>query len=159
LARIARTRERTVFVTTHYMDEAERCDDVAIVDHGKLVARGSPTSLVARAGGERLILRTEDDAKAGATARALGWRVVEKAAPAGESNGPSHGLIVEGDRPEAMLARLAERGLRIREAAVVRPKLEDAFVALTGRELRDVNDDGGGRHAAMATNLRARGRR
>src|SRR5258708_39307775 len=55
LAAIARERERTVFVTTHYMDEAERCDDVAIIDHGRLIARGSPAALVARAGGERLV--------------------------------------------------------------------------------------------------------
>jgi hypothetical protein len=68
-------------------------------------------------------------------------------------------LVIEGDRPEVMLARLAEHGAGIREATVVRPKLEDAFVALTGHELRDVHDEGAGRHAEMATNLRARGRR
>jgi ABC-2 type transport system ATP-binding protein len=158
LARIANTRERTVFVTTHYMDEAERCDDVAIVDHGKLIARGSPVSLVARAGAERLVLRTEDDAKTLAAARGLGWRVVERPPAGGGANGQRDGLVLEGERPEAMLARLAEHGLRIREAVIVRPRLEDAFVALTGRELRDADDDGGGRHA-MATNLRARGRR
>ncbi len=148
LAAIAATRERTVFVTTHYMDEAERCDDVAIVDHGRLIARGSPAALVARAGGERLVVRTEDDAKAAAHAQALGWRVGNDAGR----------LVIEGDRPEAMLARLAERAAGIREATIVRPKLEDAFVALTGRELRDVREEGGDR-AAMATNLRARGRR
>jgi hypothetical protein len=54
---------------------------------------------------------------------------------------------------------LAERGSGIREASIVRPTLEDAFVALTGRGLRDVTDEGAGRHAAMGTNLRARGRR
>jgi len=90
LAAIAATRSRTVFVTTHYMDEAERCDDVAVVDHGKLVARGSPAAITASAGVTRL---------------------------------------------------------------------EDAFMALTGRNLRDVHDEEGGRLAAMGTNLRARGRR
>jgi hypothetical protein len=58
-----------------------------------------------------------------------------------------------------MLAGLAQAGVDIREAVIVRPKLEDAFVALTGHKIRDVYDDEGGRHAAMATNLRARGRR
>jgi ABC-2 type transport system ATP-binding protein len=149
LAAIAASHERTVFVTTHYMDEAERCDDVAIVDHGRLVARGSPAELVARAGGERLVVRSEDDARVAAAASALGWRAERR----------DGALVIEGDRPEVMLARLAERTAGIQEAAVVRPKLEDAFVALTGRELRDVNDDEGGRLAAMATNLRARGRR
>jgi ABC-2 type transport system ATP-binding protein len=156
LAAIAATRQRTVFVTTHYMDEAERCDDVAIVDHGKLVARGSPESLVAKAGGERLVLRTADDAKTAATARELGWQVQVTEDAAGGRPGR---LLLEGAPPEAMLARLAERAVGIKEAAILRPRLEDAFVALTGRELRDVHDEEGGRHAAMATNLRARGRR
>jgi ABC-2 type transport system ATP-binding protein len=150
LAAIASTRERTVFVTTHYMDEAERCDDVAIVDHGKLVARGTPAELVARAGGERLVVRSDDEARATEAARALGWRVTRDAAD---------GLVVEGAQPEAMLAKLAERGAGVREASIVRPSLEDAFVALTGRALRDVHDEDAGRLAAMATNLRARGRR
>ena len=150
LAAIASMRQRTVFVTTHYMDEAERCDDVAIVDHGKLVARGSPSQLVARAGGERLIVRSEDEARARAAAESLGWRVSDEGAGR---------LAIEGERPEAMLARLAERGAGIVEATVVRPTLEDAFVALTGRGIRDVHDENAGRHAAMATNLKARGRR
>jgi hypothetical protein len=81
---------------------------------------------------------------------ALGWRAQTDA---------EGRLAIEGDRPEAMLARLAERAGGILEATIVRPKLEDAFVALTGRDLRDAHDDTGGRHAAMATNLRARGRR
>jgi len=152
LAAIAATRLRTVFVTTHYMDEAERCDDVAIVDHGKLVARGSPAELVARAGGERLVVRCEDETRAREAVAALGWRIVGERDAGGR-------LAIEGERPEAMLARLADRGAGIVEAAVVRPTLEDAFVALTGRGIRDVHDENAGRHAAMATNLRARGRR
>jgi len=152
LAAIAATHERTVFVTTHYMDEAERCDDVAIVDHGKLVARGSPAELIARTGGERLVLRCEDAARASQAARALGWRV----APGEGQEGP---LIIEGQRPETMLAQLAQSGAGIREAEIVRPTLEDVFVELTGRDLRDVHDEDAGRHAAMRTNLRARGRR
>jgi ABC-2 type transport system ATP-binding protein len=149
LVLISKSRERTVFVTTHYMDEAERCDDVAVVDHGRLIARGSPAALIARAGGERLVIRCEDDEKAAGAARNLGWRVRRE----------EGALVIEGERPEAMLARLAECAVGLREARIVRPKLEDAFVALTGRELRDVHDEKVGRHAEMATNLRARGRR
>ncbi|MGO9833930.1 MAG: ATP-binding cassette domain-containing protein [Polyangiaceae bacterium] len=152
LASMAATRERTVFVTTHYMDEAERCDDVAIVDHGKLVARGSPAELVARTGGERLVVRCEDDARAAELARGLGWRVHP-------GQPPKAGLVIEGQRPEIMLAQLAQAGAGIREAEIVRPTLEDVFVELTGRGLRDVHDEEAGRHAAMRTNLRARGRR
>jgi ABC-2 type transport system ATP-binding protein len=149
LASIAKSRERTVFVTTHYMDEAERCDDVAVVDHGRLIARGSPAALAAQAGGERLVVRCDKDDEAARAAQTLGWRV---------GRGPG-GLVIEGERPEAMLARLAERGVGIREVTIARPKLEDAFVALTGKELRDVEDEEAGRHAEMGSNLRARGRR
>jgi ABC-2 type transport system ATP-binding protein len=149
LASIARGHDRTVFVTTHYMDEAERCDDIAVIDHGRLVARGSPAQLIARAGTERLLVQCENEERTADAARELGWRAHREA----------DWLAVEGESPEAMLARLAERGLGIRAAAVVRPKLEDAFVALTGHELRDVHDEGAGRLAEMATNLRARGRR
>jgi ABC-2 type transport system ATP-binding protein len=149
LASIARGQGRTVFVTTHYMDEAERCDDVAVIDHGKLVARGSPAALMARAGGERLIVECADRARVETVAREHGWRV--------RTEGAS--LVVEGERPEVALARLADQGAGLREAIIVRPKLEDAFVALTGKQLRDVHDEDAGRHAAMGTNLRARGRR
>jgi ABC-2 type transport system ATP-binding protein len=152
LASIAATHERTVFVTTHYMDEAERCDDVAIVDHGKLVARGAPAELVARTGGERLVVRCNDAARAADAARGLGWKVSPS------ENSPGR-LVIEGQRPEAMLARLAQAGAGIEEAEIVRPTLEDVFVDLTGRGLRDVHDEEAGRHAAMRTNLRARGRR
>jgi ABC-2 type transport system ATP-binding protein len=149
LACIARGGDRTVFVTTHYMDEAERCDDVAVVDHGRLIARGSPAALIARAGGERLVVRCDDDESVAQTARGFGWGVRSEAGS----------LVIEGERAAVVLARLAERGAGIREATIVRPNLEDAFVALTGRELRDVHDEDAGRHAEMATNLRARGRR
>jgi hypothetical protein len=97
-----------------------------------------------------LIVRCADAGSVRGAAEALGW----SARPNTEGR-----LAIEGDRPEVMLARLAEHAGGILEAAIVRPKLEDAFVALTGHELRDAHDDTGGRHAAMATNLRARGRR
>jgi ABC-2 type transport system ATP-binding protein len=153
LGQIAATHERTVFVTTHYMDEAERCDDVAIVDHGKLIARGTPRELIAKAGLERLILKSEDDARTAREAEALGYT----AKPSEDGLEVVGGA--RGDAPEAMLARLAERGLGLREASIVRPRLEDAFVALTGRDIRDEHDQGGGHHEAMKTRLRARGRR
>jgi ABC-2 type transport system ATP-binding protein len=158
LAKIAAMRERTVFVTTHYMDEAERCDDVAIVDHGRLVARGTPADLMAKAGSVRLILRTEDNARTASVAEASGWQVSRRMLQ-NSAGVVRETLIIEGDQPEAVLAQLAQRGSPIQEAQIVRPTLEDAFVALTGRELRDVHDEGAGRHEAMRTNLRARGRR
>jgi ABC-2 type transport system ATP-binding protein len=148
LLSIASSRDRTVFVTTHYMDEAERCGDVAILDHGKLISRGSPREIIERAGTEKLIVQGDDDARLAREATALGFTVrpLEK------------GVEVTGERPEVMLARLGERGLGLREATIARPRLEDAFVALTGRDIRDEPDKGGGEQAAMRTRLRARGR-
>ena len=148
LVQIGASRERTVFVTTHYMDEAERCDDIAIIDHGELIARGTAQQIVARGGRERLVVRSLDDDRTTAVAVELGFAATQTPA----------GLEIEGDRPETMLARLAERGLGLSEVSVVRPRLEDAFVALTGRDIRDEPDVGAGQQAAMRTRLRARGR-
>jgi len=148
LLSIAQTHERTVFVTTHYMDEAERCGDVAILDHGKLITRGSPRQIVERAGVEKLVVQSEDD-----------LRVVEKAASLGltAKAGPA-GVDVSGERAEVMLAKLGALGLGLREVSIVRPRLEDAFVALTGRDIRDEPDASAGNKAAMQRQLRARGR-
>lgn len=148
LLQIAASRERTVFVTTHYMDEAERCDDVAIIDHGKLIARGSPRAIVEKAGTEKLVVRSEDDARLAEAATALGF----------VAHTTHVGVEVTGERPEVMLGRLGDRGLGLREVSIVRPRLEDAFVALTGRDIRDEPDIGAGNQRAMRTRLRARGR-
>jgi ABC-2 type transport system ATP-binding protein len=148
LLSVAASRERTVFVTTHYMDEAERCGDVAILDHGKLIARGSPREIIERAGTEKLVVRSDDDARLAREAAGLGFT----------ARALDEGVEVTGQRPEVMLARLGERGLGLSEALIVRPRLEDAFVALTGRDIRDEPDPGGGEQAAMRTRLRARGR-
>jgi ABC-2 type transport system ATP-binding protein len=148
LAKVASSRDRTVFVTTHYMDEAERCEDVAILDHGKLIARGTPRELLAHAGAERLLVASEDDERTCAAAKELGY-------VARLEDGR---VSVEGEKPEIALAKLAERGLGLRAIDIVRPRLEDAFVALTGHAIRDDADEGGGGRAAMRTQLRARGR-
>jgi ABC-2 type transport system ATP-binding protein len=149
LGTVAATRDRTVFVTTHYMDEAERCDEVAIIDHGRLIAQGSPRDLIGKLGHERLVVRSADDERTAKAAAELGLRAT-----------PSEGgLEIAGEQPEVMLAKLAERGLALKEVAVVRFRLEDAFVALTGRNIRDETDDATGNQDAMRTRLRARGRR
>jgi ABC-2 type transport system ATP-binding protein len=149
LSSVASSHERTVFVTTHYMDEAERCGDVAIIDHGRLVARGSPREIIEKAPGEKLFLVCENDA-----------RLCEEAARLGLSaDRLAIGVEVSGERAEVMLAKLGERGLGLREARILRPCLEDAFVSLTGRGIRDEPDREAGDQVAMRTRLRARGRK
>ncbi len=130
-------RGRTTLLTTHYMDEAERlCDRVAIVDHGKVIALGSPADLIARIGGEHVVefavggggpapdpaefagVESVLSARAEADGIALTVGQPHRAIPA------LLGFLADRERP---LARLTTRQL----------SLEDVFVALTGRHLRD----------------------
>ena len=125
-----RERERvTVFMTTHYMDEAEHCDRIAIIDHGSIVALDSPGALKRTVGGDRITIATAD---AGAAATELRERYgitpvvsagsVSFHVPAGETFLPD--LIRSFGQP------LEAVGLR-------RPTLDDVFLALTGREIRE----------------------
>ncbi|HEY6099777.1 MAG TPA: ABC transporter ATP-binding protein, partial [Anaeromyxobacter sp.] len=130
-----KARGRTVLLTTHYMDEAERlCDRVAIVDRGKVIALGTPRELIARVVGQEVV---EFQAPAdGVTEAALrGLPGVQAARRAG----PGWALTVE--RPHvaipALLAHLDERGVPLSALSTHRATLEDVFVTLTGRKLRD----------------------
>ncbi len=125
---------RTVLLTTHYMDEAERlCDRVAIVDHGKVIAAGSPRELILGLGGDQLIELTLDpplavDAFAD---------VVEASAVSAQGN---RILLTAGDPARslpAILALVAARCANLLELTVRHATLEDVFVKLTGRQLRD----------------------
>jgi ABC-2 type transport system ATP-binding protein len=129
----------TMFMTTHYMDEAEHCDRIAIIDHGKIVALDTPEALKALVGGDIVTIRTTDNA--GAETRLASMPGIET------RSGPDGQLIVEtahGDRfiPE-MIARLGEGPDRIEVSAVSlsHPTLEDVFVKLTGHTIRQQGAD------------------
>jgi ABC-2 type transport system ATP-binding protein len=126
---------RTVLLTTHYMDEAERlCDRVAIIDRGKVIALGSPRELVARFVGQEVVeFRAPSATLADAELRALpGVQAVRR---------EEEGFALTVDRLHvaipALLARLEERGIPLAALSTHRASLEDVFVALTGRRLRD----------------------
>jgi ABC-2 type transport system ATP-binding protein len=126
---------RTVLLTTHYMDEAERlCDRVAIVDRGKVIALGTPRELVAQVVGEEVV---EFQAPAGGLSpEALrGLPGVSAARPV------PGGFSIVTDRVHvsvpALLAHLRERGVGLTALSTHRATLEDVFVTLTGRTLRD----------------------
>ena len=123
-----RAREAlTIFLTTHYMEEAENCDRLAIIDRGKLVAEGSPEELKRRAGTERVTLSTADDA------RALG----ELRARFGvEPQTTERGLEFAVEHGEEFLARLGQFPVELRRLSLQKPTLEDAFIALTGHSIR-----------------------
>jgi len=133
-----KARRRTVLLTTHYMEEAERlCDRVAILDHGKAIALGTPRELVASLGAEHVVEFTVGGGASPA--------VTEEALAALPS---VEGVAREGGRwrltvrevhraVPGLLAALAERGATPTELATHHASLEDVFMSLTGRRLRD----------------------
>jgi ABC-2 type transport system ATP-binding protein len=132
-----KARGRTVLLTTHYMEEAARlCDRVAIVDHGKVIALGTPRELIASLGAEHVIEFAIGDAT-----HAIDDAIL-KALPSVEEvarDGGSWRLTVrEVHRAvPALLAALSERGAEPTELATHHATLEDVFMAQTGRRLRD----------------------
>jgi ABC-2 type transport system ATP-binding protein len=136
ILRAFRSQGRTILLTTHYMDEAERlCDRVAVVDYGKVIALGSPTELIARLGGEHLIEfvvngdRTSDEAALRALPGVVSVRREEEAyclaVTAPHITLPALLLWLQSEQRE--LTRLTTR----------HASLEDVFVTLTGRHLRE----------------------
>jgi ABC-2 type transport system ATP-binding protein len=127
LARLQRERELTVLVTTHYIEEVERCQRACVIDYGKVLAIGTPAELKAEHGQEilRVRLREEQDV-AGLLERYQG-RV-------SKHNGE---LLIVSDGDEFVAAFLADYGTRISAVSVEKPSLETVFLSLTGREIRD----------------------
>ena len=134
---------RTILLTTHYMDEAERlCDRVAIVDHGKVIALGTPRDLIASLGGEQVV---EFVLAHGNSAGELTPDMLRQLAgvSAARSRSEDHGTVWELQVAElhrtvpALLAELARRDLHLAELRTHSATLEDVFVHLTGRQLRD----------------------
>ncbi|MFL6238606.1 MAG: ATP-binding cassette domain-containing protein [Actinomycetes bacterium] len=125
-----RQREQiTIFLTTHYMDEAEYADRIAIMDAGAIVALDTPDALKASVGKDRVRVRTADN---DATIRALKDRFDLEAAT---SEGEVTFYVSDG---EAFVPRLfAELGIAITAVSVARPTLDDVFMAYTGRTIRD----------------------
>ena len=133
-----KARGRTVMITTHYMEEASRlCDRVAVIDHGKVIALGTPRELIASLGAEHVIEFAVDEAAA-----AVLEDGVLRALPSVEHivrDGNSWRLTVrEVHRAvPALLAALSERGAEPTELTTHHATLEDVFMSLTGRRLRD----------------------
>jgi ABC-2 type transport system ATP-binding protein len=138
LIRDFRTQGRTVLLTTHYMDEAERlCDRVAVVDHGKIIALGSPHELIANLGGEHIIEFTLGPADGRAAPEPFldglpAVRMVRRDADFYSLSVTEPHLALP-----ALLARLQEGGYKLASLTTRHASLEDVFVTLTGRHLRD----------------------
>ena len=137
LTKIKNSRDLTVLITTHYMDEADRlCDRIAIVDHGKLVALDAPMSLKASVPGSNVIeaqftnappdweqqLQKLDDVKSVQSQAANAYRI----------------LTSNGSKTTTELVEMAVRqNVQVKSLSVQNTTLDDVFVHFTGRQLRD----------------------
>jgi ABC-2 type transport system ATP-binding protein len=138
----------TVFMTTHYMDEAEYCNRIAIMDHAHIIALDTPADLKASLGGDRIRLRTEDNE---AAITILGSRYGQEA-------------LIEGDR----VAFTVDHGdqfapgllqtfpIPVQSIEIARPTLNDVFLYITGREIRD---EGADKHDKLRAAMQRRGNR
>jgi len=130
----------TVLLTTHYMEEAERlCDRVAIIDHGEVIALGSPAALIASLEGEHVIeFETEPAEQAGPALDRAPLQGLDGVIEVGEENGVVRLSVDEVHRAvPALLAELARQHVSLARLATHHATLEDVFVHLTGRHLRD----------------------
>jgi ABC-2 type transport system ATP-binding protein len=126
--------EITIFMTTHYMDEAEWCDRIAIMDNGKIVALDAPETLKAGVGTDRVTIQTDDD-EAAIAALAERFGIEAKISEGAVAFGVPGG--------EQFVPRLfSELGQPIRSVSVSRPTLDDVFMSFTGTTIRDAEEDG-----------------
>jgi ABC-2 type transport system ATP-binding protein len=135
IAELKQSEEITIFMTTHYMDEAEWCDRIAIMDNGKIVALDAPETLKEAVGTDRIMIHTDDnDAAIAALSDRFGieGQVAEGAVIFGVQSG------------EEFVPRLfAELEVPIKSVSVSRPSLDDVFMAYTGTTIRDAEEDPG----------------
>jgi ABC-2 type transport system ATP-binding protein len=131
---LRRREDITIFLTTHYMDEAEYCDRIAIMDHGRIVVLDTPEALKAAVGQDRVQITTVDD---------------EAALAALDTQFGIAGTFAEGQLTfsvpsgEQFVPRLfAELGVAIRSVSVSRPSLDDVFMSHTGTTIRDAETGG-----------------
>jgi ABC-2 type transport system ATP-binding protein len=130
----------TIFLTTHYMDEAEHCDRIAIMDEGKLVALDTPAALKATVGTDRVTIRTTDD----------------QAALARLDNAvlTADGIVISVEDGESFVPQLfGTLGVPITNVSISRPSLDDVFLSYTGRTIRD-SEQAPGMPAMMAAMAR-----
>jgi ABC-2 type transport system ATP-binding protein len=129
---------RTVVLTTHYMDEAEKlCDRISVVDHGRIIAQGTPRELIRSLGGDHVIEITVEE---GGPGELLPGELADLPSVRAAHAEASH-LVLTVTEPHVAIAplleRVASRGFALASLAIRHASLEDVFVSLTGRRLRD----------------------
>ncbi len=131
-----RQREHlTIFLTTHYMEEAENCDRIAVIDQGEIIALDTPSRLKDAVGGDVVTFSAQDNERAAA-------EVKERFGLAPEvRDGSVRFSVAQGDRflPEF----IRTLSVPLQSISLHRPTLEDVFLSLTGRAIRDEGGNGG----------------
>jgi ABC-2 type transport system ATP-binding protein len=138
----------TVFMTTHYMDEADQCDRIGIMDHAHLIALDTPAALKASIGGDVVRLRTVDD-QAAAT-----WLKDEEGLTPVQEDGRLRIEVTAAD--EFVPSLLVRMPVTVRSIDIAKPTLNDVFLRLTGRAIREESVDS---REHLKAALRRRGRR
>jgi ABC-2 type transport system ATP-binding protein len=129
----------TVFLTTHYLDEADSlCDRILVIDHGKIVAEGSPDELKAQLSGDGITVEVPPESVTDAA------EVAAQLPDASEVTTTDNAVrfrVPKGDKalPE-LLRALDAKGVAMTSIQVQRPSLDDVFLAMTGRSLRDAEE-------------------
>ncbi|MDQ2714966.1 MAG: ATP-binding cassette domain-containing protein [Chloroflexota bacterium] len=150
---VLRLRESTgltIFMTTHYMEEAEYCDRIAIIDHGHIVALDTPAALKRLVGQDIVRLSTSTPEEAALVLECTPGRTVRR---------EDQAVTVEGEDGQTLAAsvirQLTLADIEVRGVNVTAPTLEDVFVSLTGRAIRDESASAKER---LGSRLRSRGR-
>jgi ABC-2 type transport system ATP-binding protein len=148
ISELKQSEEITIFMTTHYMDEAEWCDRIAIMDHGEIVALAAPDDLKAGIGTDRVMIHTDDNDTA----------IAELADRFGIEATTAEGAVIFGvPSGEEFVPRLfSELDVPIKSVSVSRPTLDDVFMSYTGSTIRDAEEDAGRNRNRMM--MRAAGR-
>ena len=141
LVRGIRDRGKTVFLTTHLMEEAERlCDRVAIIDHGRIVDMDTPNGLIERHCPERTAVVTTDDPAADAHFATIpGVESVGRPPSPGASAGQGYQVTIRGTGPDlvsAVIRCLSDHRIHVIDFRTEHPGLEDVFLKLTGHSVR-----------------------
>ena len=144
IQRLRREEGVTIFLTTHYMDEAENAERIAIIDHGSIIALDTPDVLKASVGSDTVEVETADDEAALASLKLAGYKVERT---------ESGVTAFVADEEAAVGSIVAAAGVPVRTVRAHRPTLDDVFLHFTGREIREQHGE------AVSMFARARGAR
>ena len=138
--RQATERGATVFINSHLLSEIEvLCDRVAIVDHGRIIAQGTPRQLIAGLGADQIVFFALEESASALFSEEVRLAVADSVGnpPRATDGGWELGVAAPHIAIPALLSALQQHGMPLSELRTHSPTLEDVFVSLTGRALRD----------------------